>query len=203
MTVYRRVASLGSDSARLAHTVRVLSRYGLTSRLRGHVPAWLQRQQVEPEGELVGGRSEAERLRLALQELGPIYVKLGQLLSVSGVLPDALQDCLAQLQEHAQAQDVEVIRGVVERELGHPVDELFAAFEADPIGVASIAQVHAARLADGTEVAVKVQHEGIERTVHEDLEIISALAGVLEDHVPEARSYRPRELASQFRRRTL
>ncbi|UGS35768.1 ABC1 kinase family protein [Capillimicrobium parvum] len=203
MTVYRRVASLGSDSARLAHTVRALSRYGLTSRLRGHGPAWLQRHMTDPQSDLVGGRSEGDRLRLALQELGPIYVKLGQLLSVSGVLPPTLQDCLAQLQEHAEAQDAAVIRGVVELELGHPVDELFADFEERPIGVASIAQVHAARLPDGTDVAVKVQHDGIEATVHEDLDIITALAGVVEDHVPEARAYRPRELAQQFRRRTL
>jgi ubiquinone biosynthesis protein len=201
--MYRRVATLGADSARLAHTVRVLSRYGLTSRLRGHGPAWLQRHLTEPEGDLVGGRSEGERLRLALQELGPMYVKLGQLLSVSGALPQALQDCLAELQEHAAPQDVAVIRAVVERELGRPVDEVFADFEETPIGVASIAQVHAARLPDGTDVAVKVQHEGIEATVHEDLDIITALAGVLEDHVPEARAYRPRELAQQFRRRTL
>jgi ubiquinone biosynthesis protein len=203
MIAYRRVASLGPDSARLAHTVRVLSRYGLTTRLRDRAPAWLSRHLTAPDAALVGERSEGERLRLALQELGPIYVKLGQLLSVAGAVPPALQASLAQLQEHAEPHPAAEIRAVIEAELGAPIDELFASFEDEPIGVASIAQVHAATLPDGTEVAVKVQHAGIEEIVHQDLDIISALAGVVEDRVRGARPYSPRELAARFRRRTL
>lgn len=203
MTAYRRIAALGPDSARLAHTARVLSRYGLGTRVRGHLPAWLRQQLTQPDPELVAEHSEGERLRLALQELGPIYVKLGQLLSVSGAVPAGWLPALAQLQEHADPRPATEVRVVIERELGRPIDELFADFDDEPIGVASIAQVHAARLPDGTEVAVKVQHDGIEETVHQDLDIIAALAGVLEDHVPAARPYRPRDLAARFRRRTL
>jgi ubiquinone biosynthesis protein len=203
MSAYRRMASLGPDSARLAHTVRVLTRYGLGARLHGHAPAWLRRHAAEPDHELVAGRSEADRARLALQELGPIYVKLGQLLSVSGALPGDLAASLAELQEHAQARPAAEIRATIERELGRPVDELLGSLDDEPIGVASIAQVHAGRLHDGGEVAIKVQHAGIDRTVHEDLDIITALAGVVEDHVAGAAAYRPRDLAARFRRRTL
>ena len=199
----RRISHLAPDSARLAHTVRVLSRWGLGAHLADRAPDWVAKHVVAPDGELIKGRSQADRVRGALQELGPIYVKLGQLLSVSGALPADWETALAQLQEHAAAQPVEQVRAVIEAELGAPVDELFASFDPEPIGVASIAQVHAATLPDGTAVAIKVQHDGIDAAVHADLDIISALAGVIEDRVPAAAPFRPRDLAAQFRRRTL
>lgn len=199
----RRIAHIGPDSARLAHTIGVLSRWGLGAHLVDRAPEWVSRHVVAPDGELVRGRSQADRVRGALQELGPIYVKLGQLLSVSGAVPADWEASLAELQEHAQAQPLERVRAVVETELGAPVAQLFASFDPVPIGVASIAQVHAATLIDGTPVAVKVQHDGIDHAVHADLDIISALAGVLEDRVPAAAPFRPRDLAAQFRRRTL
>lgn len=199
----RHIGHIGPDSARLAHTIRVLSRWGLGAHLADRAPEWVSRHVVAPDGELIKGRSQADRVRGALQELGPIYVKLGQLLSVSGAVPAEWEAALAQLQEHAAAQPVEQVQAVIEAELGAPVDELFASFDPEPIGVASIAQVHAATLPDGTPVAIKVQHDGIDAAVHADLDIISALAGVLEDRVPAAAPFRPRDLAAQFRRRTL
>lgn len=199
----RHIGHLGPDSARLAHTIRVLSRWGLFAHAVDRTPDWVAKHVTAPDGELVKGRSQAERVRGALQELGPIYVKLGQLLSVSGAVPADWEAALAQLQEHAAAQPVQQVRAVVEAELGAPVDELFASFDPEPIGVASIAQVHAATLPDGTAVAVKVQHDGIDAAVHADLDIINALAGVVEDRVPAAAPFRPRDLAAEFRRRTL
>ncbi len=200
MTALRRV---GPSSARLAHTISVLGRYGVGSRLHDRAPGWVRRHLGQTDAAVAGDRPEAERLRLALEELGPIYVKLGQLLSVSGMVPPEVEAALASLQEHADPRPPEEVRATVERELGAPVDELFQTFEPEPLGVASIGQVHAATLPDGTAVAVKVQHDGIDALVHEDLDIIAALAGALEDHVAEARAYRPRELADRFRRRTL
>jgi ubiquinone biosynthesis protein len=202
MTI-RRISHLGPDSARLAHTIGVLSRWGLGAHLADRAPDWVARHVVAPDGELIKGCSQADRVRGALQELGPIYVKLGQLLSVSGAVPAEWEASLAQLQEHAAAHPVQEVRGVIEAELGAPVDELFASFDPEPIGVATIPQVHAATLPDGTPVAVKVQHAGIDAAVHADLDIISALAGVVEDRVPAAAPFRPRDLAAQFRRRTL
>ena len=199
----RRISHLGPDSARLAHTIRVLSRWGLGVHFIDRAPDWVAKHAVAPDGELIKDCSQADRVRGALQELGPIYIKLGQLLSVSGAVPAEWEASLAQLQEHAAPQPVEQVRAVVEAELGAPVDELFASFDPEPIGVASIAQVHAATLPDGTAVAVKVQHAGIDAEVHADLDIISALAGVIEDRVPAAAPFRPRDLAAQFRRRTL
>jgi ubiquinone biosynthesis protein len=187
----------------MGETIRILSRWGLGSRLVDHAPEWIGRHVVAPDGQLVGGRSDAERLRLALEELGPIYIKLGQLLSVSGVLPPELEASLTQLQQHGTPIPLSEVVAVVEAELGAPIDELFAAFDPEPLGVASIAQVHAATLPDGTRVAVKVQKPGVDRTVQEDLDIITALAGVVEDRLPGAAPFRPRDLAAQFRRRTL
>jgi ubiquinone biosynthesis protein len=193
----------GPNPVRLGETIRVLSRWGLGARLLDHAPEWLSRHVVAPDGQLVAGRSDAERLRLALEELGPIYIKLGQLLSVSGVLPAELEASLTQLQQHGTPLPIEDVVAAIEAELGAPIDELFTAIEPEPLGVASIAQVHAATLPDGTRVAVKVQKPGIERTVHEDLDIITSLAGVVEDRLPGAAPFRPRDLAAQFRRRTL
>jgi predicted unusual protein kinase regulating ubiquinone biosynthesis (AarF/ABC1/UbiB family) len=190
----------GPNPVRLGETIRVLSRWGLGARLLDRAPEWLSRHVVAPDGQLVAGRSDAERLRLALEELGPIYIKLGQLLSVSGVLPVELEASLTQLQQHGTALPLADVIAVVEAELGAPIDDLFSAFDPEPLGVASIAQVHAATLPDGTRVAVKVQKPGIERTVHDDLDIITTLAGVVEDRLPGAAPFRratsPRSFAA-------
>ena len=198
-----RIGEIDARTKRLGEIVGVFARYGLVEPLREHVPEPLRRHLVDPDGS-VATRSAPERLRLALQELGPTFVKLGQMLSVTlGTVPAAYADELAKLQERVDPEPTVVARAAIERELGRPVDELYASFGDEPLGAASIAQVYRAGLADGSAVAVKVQRDAIEQQVLTDLELISYLAGLLEDHSAELRVYRPRALAARFRSRML
>ena len=118
-----------------------------------------------------------QRLRMALEELGATYIKLGQILSTrSDMLPDDYLTELSRLQDAVPPEPFEVIVGQVTSELGTPPSELFAEFDPVPIGSASIGQVHAARLTTGEEVVVKVQRPGVETVVEEDLAIMMDLA---------------------------
>ncbi|MGR0218751.1 ABC1 kinase family protein [Agromyces sp. ZXT2-6] len=123
------------------------------------------------------GDTSPEHLRRALEELGPTFVKLGQLLSTrSDLLPPAYVDELAKLQDAAPPVPVADIRAVIRRELGAEPEELFATFEDRPLASASIGQAHVATFADGTEVVVKVRRPGAVARVLEDLEILQNLA---------------------------
>ena len=140
-------------------------------------------------------------LREALEELGPAFVKLGQLLAGrSDLLPPAYANELRRLREDAAPVPVEEIRQALAEELGAPPEEVFAEFEDEPLAAASIGQVHRARLSDGSRVALKVRRPGIEQVVEADLRLLMRLADVLEREVKELRRYRPRELARQFAR---
>ncbi|MEX0915705.1 MAG: ubiquinone biosynthesis regulatory protein kinase UbiB [Wenzhouxiangellaceae bacterium] len=141
------------------------------------------------------------RLRLALEELGPIYVKFGQILSTRrDLLPSDIADELARLQDHVPAFPGEQARRIVEEELGKPIDELFASFDENPMASASIAQVHAAELPDGTEVVAKVVRPGIEKRIRGDLELLGALARLARRYHPEGERIRPNEVVAEFER---
>jgi ubiquinone biosynthesis protein len=121
------------------------------------------------------------RIRMALAELGPTFIKLGQVLSVRpDILPAAVVAELATLQDAAPQVPFEAIRVQVERELAGTLEERFASFDEVPVASASIAQVHFAVLGDGREVAVKVQRPGIEPILTSDLHILTTLARLLE-----------------------
>lgn len=123
------------------------------------------------------GATSPEHLRLAFEELGPTFIKLGQLLSTrSDLLPPAYVDELAKLQDAAPPVAADAIRAVIRRELGAEPEELFATFDDQPLASASIGQAHTATLADGTEVVVKVRRPGAVAQVLEDLEILQNLA---------------------------
>ncbi|MFN7146901.1 MAG: ABC1 kinase family protein, partial [Myxococcota bacterium] len=141
----------------------------------------------------------AMRVRLALADLGTTFIKLGQVLSVRpDILPQAMLDELATLQDNAPQVEFAAIRQVVEEELNAPLDEVFASFEEVPVASASIAQVHVARLKDGREVAVKVQRPGIEKTLRSDLHILYTLARVIEGQVQVPGLYTPVEIVQEF-----
>jgi ubiquinone biosynthesis protein len=145
--------------------------------------------------------SDGERLRRALTELGPTFIKLGQVLStrIDLVGPDIAAE-LAALQTDAPADDAATVRAIVARDLGRPVEEAFARFDDEPIASASIAQAHAAALHDGTEVVVKVQHAGIRQLVEQDFAILDALARVVEQHDADLALWRPRATLAQLAR---
>jgi len=198
-----RTADIEARTKRLGEIVSVFARYGLAEPLREHAPEAVRRHLVDPDGS-VAARPAPERLRLALQELGPTFVKLGQMLSLTlGALPAGYAEELAKLQERVEPEPTAVARATIQLELGKTVDELYASFGDEPLAAASMAQVYRAGLADGSALAVKVQRDGIQQQVLTDLELISYLAGVLEDHSAELRLYRPREFAARFRSRML
>ncbi len=141
------------------------------------------------------------RLRLALQELGPIYVKFGQILSTRrDLLPPDIADELAGLQDNVGPFPTDQARHIVEQELEAPVAELFAEFEDTPLASASIAQVHGARLPSGEAVVVKIVRPGIERQIGRDLELLKGMARLVRRLHPEGERIRPDEVVGEFER---
>ncbi|MDH4260372.1 MAG: AarF/UbiB family protein, partial [Gammaproteobacteria bacterium] len=125
--------------------------------------------------------TRAERLRLALEELGPIFVKFGQILSTRrDLLPVDIADELAKLQDRVPPFPGDVARARIEAELESPVSRLFGSFDETPLAAASIAQVHAATLIDGREVVVKVLRPGMRQVIGRDIEVLHALAALAE-----------------------
>jgi ubiquinone biosynthesis protein len=143
--------------------------------------------------------SRPERVRLALEELGPTYVKLGQVLSTRpDLIPVDFITELAKLQDKVPPFDTEEVKRIVAKELGAVPDQIFKTFEHTPFASASIGQVHKATLADGEQVAVKVQRPGIKRIIEVDLEIMLHLATLMENHVEEIAFFRPVKIVEEF-----
>ncbi len=143
--------------------------------------------------------TRASRLRQALQALGPIFVKFGQVLSTRrDLLPLDLADELAKLQDQVPPFAAALALAQVEAALGKPVDECFANFEPQPIASASVAQVHAAKLPDGTEVAVKVLRPGVEAAIAKDVLLLQTAAGLVERWWADGRRLKPRAVVAEF-----
>jgi ubiquinone biosynthesis protein len=187
------------DIGRVRDISGVLARYGFGEVL-GRMGFGPKRSGPE-EGES-NERSWATRLRLALEELGPSFVKLGQIMSTrADVLPPELIAELIKLQDSVPPVPFLEIREQIERSLGASLGEIYAEFDEKPLAAASIAQVHRARLKteDGLmDVAVKVQRPGIGETISSDLDILHTFATLLERAVPESRIYSPAGLVHQF-----
>ena len=138
-------------------------------------------------------------MRRALESLGPIFVKFGQMLSTRrDLLPPDLADELALLQDRVPPFPTEQALALLENFYGKPVDAVFNNFERTPVASASVAQVHFAELPDGTEVAVKVLRPGIERVIEHDLALLEVAATALEKIWPEGRRLKPREVVAEF-----
>jgi ubiquinone biosynthesis protein len=159
------------------------------------LPVGRRRRPAPERSEVPGPR----RLRLALAELGPTFIKLGQVLSTRAeLLSPAVVAELRQLQDEAPAVSFDAIRGVVETELGRPIEQCFAEFDPNPLASASLGQVHAAVLADGREVTVKVLRPRVRRVVEEDLQILSDAAHLLHRQVPSLRRLNLPAFARRF-----
>jgi len=144
-------------------------------------------------------RGVPQRLRLALEELGPTFVKLGQVLSTRpDLLPPAYITELAKLQDTVPPAEWDLIQTQIETELEAPLGELFPTFDSVPIAAASLSQVHTATLKDGTEAVVKVQRPNIQATIDTDLEILSDLSRLLQTRTPLGEIYNLPEIAEEF-----
>jgi len=143
--------------------------------------------------------SGAKRLRMAIEELGPTYIKLGQILSTRPDLipPDMLSE-LTKLQDHVPPRGYSEIRKVFKDEFGQFPETLFQSFSETPFASASIGQVYQARLEDGERVAVKVQRPGVNKTIEIDLEIMLHLATLMESHIEEMVFHRPVKIVEEF-----
>jgi len=209
------------DLGRLREIVAVLAKHGfgeLLSRmgLSGLAPSTTKvKEDADREARLITWQ---ERVRLVLQDLGPSFIKLGQIASTRNDLlsPELVRE-LKKLQDDVPPIDVADIRKEIETSLGAPLDEVYARFDDTPLATASIGQVHRARLRAAfdepaldeggapvppqeREVVVKVQRPGVKETVERDLELLHLLAAILERSVAEAHTYDPVGLVQQFDR---
>ncbi|SEL34790.1 ubiquinone biosynthesis regulatory protein kinase UbiB [Halomonas daqiaonensis] len=186
---------------RLTRIVWVVTRYRLDTLLPlERMPWWLRGLFMLSPLRLVpiGERPRGLRLRLALESLGPIFVKFGQMLSTRrDLLPEDIADELQRLQDQVPPFPGHQAMALVEEELAMSLEDAFASFEPDPLASASVAQVHAARLHGGETVVVKIIRPGIERVMRQDMALMYRFASVLA-RVPEARRLRPVEVVRDY-----
>ncbi|AJC21093.1 ubiquinone biosynthesis regulatory protein kinase UbiB [Pandoraea pulmonicola] len=190
---------------RLIKIFFVCYRYGLDELVLSSIPHPFTRALLRV---LTFGRSglrapRGERLRLALESLGPIFVKFGQVLSTRrDLMPPDIALELARLQDQVPPFDPEVARASIEKSLGRPLEEVFVEFERTPVASASIAQVHFARIRDGEhagkEVAVKVLRPNMLGVIDSDLALMRDLAGWVERLWPDGKRLKPREVVAEF-----
>ena len=145
--------------------------------------------------------SRAERVRMALEELGPTFIKMGQILSTRpDLLPVRFIRELEKLQDNVPPFEYAQVKETIEMELGTPLEKVFKEFDEIPLASASLGQVHRARLVDGEEVVVKVQRPGIQKTIEVDMEIMLHLATLMERHLQGWEIHRPTRIVEEFAR---
>jgi ubiquinone biosynthesis protein len=192
------VTHIPGDVARASEVVRVLVKYGLAAWLEGTEWAPARRLLTSHTGEILTDQPFPVRLRMALTDLGTTFIKLGQVL---GTRPDLvgldIAAELAKLQSGTPADPPEVVVATVEKELGRPISECFLEFEREALASASVGQVHRAKLLSGRPVVVKVQHPGIEGTIHRDLNILGNLASLAERQ-GDLKRYQPAAVVREF-----
>lgn len=141
----------------------------------------------------------AQRFRMALEELGPTFIKLGQLLaSRPDIVPPDFVEELKKLQDQVPTVSFDSILEVLAKNYGERLDTLFLEIDPTPLGSASIAQVHRAVLGDGQKVVLKVQKPGIAKTIREDINVLKFIVDAVEKYFPESRLFNPRELVNEF-----
>jgi ubiquinone biosynthesis protein len=189
---------------RYRNIIFVLFKYGFDHLLEylnlSHLVARSKRL-VRRDTAIIASYSPAERMRMALEELGPTFVKLGQLLSTRpDVIPVNYADEFAKLQDNVPSFSYEEIREQIRIELGGEIEQFFASFDKESIAAASIAQVHKARLLSGEEVVVKVRRPGILELIEIDIDALMGLALIAERHLPGSDIYDPVGLVKEFTR---
>ena len=185
---------------RLTIILFVILKYGLDEFLTGHA----RFRSVRPMARALTfwrdtSTPRAVRLRLALEDLGPIFVKFGQMLSTRrDLIPLDIADELARLQDRVPPFSSDEVMATLTRVYGKPVDQVFKAFDRVPVASASVAQVHFAELPDGTQVAVKVLRPNIAQVIDKDISLLRSAATLVEKLWSDGKRLRPREVVGEF-----
>lgn len=191
---------------RLSEIVTVLVKHGfgdVVNRIR--LPRYLKGRFFRRPSE--SGLEEKKtidlsvRLRMVFEELGPTFIKFGQIIATRpDVFPDPVIREFRNLHDRVPAFPFEKVKEIVETELGLDLNDVFLSFEESPLAAASLAQVHRARLRSGENVVVKVQRPNLQRIVETDIDIIKGIATLVEEHIPESRSFNLLTLVEEFAR---
>ncbi|MBI2901204.1 MAG: AarF/ABC1/UbiB kinase family protein [Planctomycetes bacterium] len=183
------------DLERLSDISKVMARHGF-DQIAEIVRGTKEGATRLTDKELVGA---PRRFKLLLQDLGPTFIKLGQVLSTRpDIMPSAYITELKTLQNKVEPLDFAVISKAIQDGLGKPLDQVFARLDEKPLATASIAQVHRAELPDGRKVVVKVQRPGIDKTIRADVDLLYVLARLLDATIEESGLYRPVEIVKEF-----
>lgn len=209
--------NLIQDGFRLREITSVLTKHGFVAVVKsaglgrflpGKGEAGLDEvSEFEPSEskELIAVTSDAAvRFRMVLQDLGPTFVKLGQILSTRpDILPAAFMDELKLLQDRVPPMSFDIVKSIVESSLDGEIEEFFDDFSEQPLAAASIGQVHRAKLKSGEEVVVKIQRDGIRGTIRSDLDILYYIAKLLEATIEEFELYTPTAIVKEFEKAIL
>ena len=187
------------SAGRLRQIVAVLSKHGfgdVVQRLK--LDSYLSGRFGRATGS-ADTRTIGERLRLAFEELGPTFVKLGQVLSMRpDLVPEAVVEELVKLQDQVSAMPFQTVQEILNRELGYKVQSSFREIRAEPLGAASIGQVHEAVLMTGERVVIKVLRPDIRKTIETDISLLTTLAEMFEKYFPELRVLNPKVFVEEF-----
>ena len=188
---------------RYQRILRVLFKYGFQDFVEGlRIEQYLEvglQLISRKRRERIEQFSRAERIRLAMEELGPTFIKLGQLLSTRpDLIPLEYIQELSRLQDKVPPFPYEEARDIVRKETGKPPEDIFQEFETETLAAGSIGQVHRALLKSGEEVIVKVQRPGIQDIIEIDLEIMFHLASLMERHLEEVQVHKPTKIVEEF-----
>lgn len=203
---YRSLAKRVGDAVRLAEVVQILVRHGfadIVRRLGMHegLPAKVLRGLHLIDEPIAAPDTIGARLRAAMTELGPTYIKFGQILSTRpDIISPSICDELSRLQDRVEPLPFDQMRSVIEEDLGGRVEVRFAAFDTEPVAAASLSQVYRARTLDGRDVAVKVQRPGVRQVMESDLSLLKTAAEWASEHVSDFEWMDPVGIIDEFER---
>ncbi|WP_375434058.1 ABC1 kinase family protein [uncultured Hymenobacter sp.] len=194
-----------SNLTRIRQVAEVLIRYGfedaVTSTPLRRLVSKSRRVSWQEGEQAVFETTRWQRIRMIIEELGPTFIKLAQAMSNrADLLPQPLIDEFEKLQSNVPPFDVPVAKGIIEREMGRPLDEVFSEFDDVPLGSASIGQVHRARLLSGEEVVVKVQRPGVQEKVRSDLALLHELVRLTGNFLRKQGLSNPQDVVDAFER---
>lgn len=206
------IKTIGKVTRRYRHLVRyqqitgIILKYGFENIIHAmhidhYIESGLKLIPFAKPHDKVEKLTKYQRIRMVLEELGPTFVKMGQVLSSRpDLIPVALTRELANLQDNIPSFGFDQVKGIIASEFGKPWDQVFHSMEETPFASASIGQVHRAMLTPDTPIAVKIQRPGIRKTIEVDLEIIQYLASLMENNIREVALFRPVKIVEEFAR---